>query len=143
MSFDFEKQYSEEWRKLGFYYQFDNENSCWRIFGSRDGLVNLCDLLLDYVKSNRHTGISDHEHYGPDSYLKVVTWHFPIINHDGIYGSPEDILKLEGLIRRKIFFASIDEEMHIDRDYSDKNECYLLIKLMGDGFDPATFSKTA
>jgi len=142
MIFDFDKQYADEWKKLGFYYDLNHDAHCWRLSGSKNGLINFCDLLSKYVHNPMHSGISEHEHYGPDSYLKVVTWYFPTITKDGIYGSLQDIQKLETLIRSKLLMAGIEGEIHINQDYSDKNEYYLTIKVMSDGFDPSKPDET-
>ena len=65
-----------------------------------------------------HNEISEHEHYGPDSYFKVVTWSTPIIKKDGIYGSLKDIQKLEKILRNKLLSLNDNDEFIIDDQYS-------------------------
>ena len=64
----------EGWRELGFYYDFDEARFCWRLIGSRSGLLKLRDILNGYADDPRNEQISEHEHYGPYSYLKLMTW---------------------------------------------------------------------
>lgn len=138
MSFDFEIQYSNEWKILGFYYNFNDIKNCWQLLGSKNGLLNFCLLLKNYASNPLHNEISEHEHYGPDSYFKVVTWSTPIIKKDGIYGSLKDIQKLEKILRNKLLSLNDNDEFIIDDQYSKQNECYLLIKIMTKNFDPST-----
>jgi hypothetical protein len=63
-----------EWRDLGFFYDYDEVESCWRVIGSREGFMKFVDLLESYVMNPRNGRLSEHEHYGPYSYLKLMTW---------------------------------------------------------------------
>jgi len=137
MSFDFDNEYSKEWKILGFYYHFDNDNKNWVFIGSQKGIVNFCNLLNNYVLNPINAGISQHEHFGPDSYLKVITWNTPVIKRSGIYGTLEDIKKLAGLIKYKLLNNN-NEQIIIDKEYSKNNECTILIKIMEDDFDPSS-----
>lgn len=137
MNFDFDSEYSIEWRQLGFYYDFDNKENCWRLTGPKRGLFNFCNLLKEYVNNPSHAGLSEHEHYGPDSYLKIVTWTIPIIKEDGIYGTLDNIENLEVLLRNKLLSNS-STEIIIDKEYSKQNECFILIKIMNEDFDPSS-----
>lgn len=137
MSFDFNSEYSKEWRELGFYYHFDDSKNNWVFIGPQKGIINFCKLLNNYVYNPSNVGISEHEHFGPDSYLKVITWDTPIIKKSGIYGTLEDIKRLADLIKYKILNNSNSKEIIIDKEYSESNECFILIKIMEDDYDPA------
>ena len=140
MSFDFDKEYSKEWKNLGFYYSFDKEKNCWMLFGSQKGLLNFCDLLNQYANNPLKKKISEHEHFGPDSYLKVITWYNPIIRNSGIYGTLKDIQKLASIIKDKLV-NKVSEDIIIDKEYSEINESSILLKVMDDDFDPSTAQK--
>jgi hypothetical protein len=52
----------EDWRELGFYYDFDKSAARWQLIGSRDGLLKFRDILFDYAADPRHAGLSEHDH---------------------------------------------------------------------------------
>ncbi len=137
MKFDFDQQYIKEWESLGFYYTFDKKQNCWIFTGSKKGLLNFCNVLDEYVKNPVHKDISEHEHYGPDSYLKLITWNYPIIKESGIYGRLEDFKKLSDFLKY-VLWSNKRKEIVIDKEFSEKNECYILLKIMNKNFDPAT-----
>lgn len=62
------------WRELGFYYDFDERISVnqWRFYGSKNGLQNFVRLLDDYTNDPRNDSLSEHNHFGPYSYLGCV-----------------------------------------------------------------------
>src|SRR5437773_4027209 len=63
-----------EWRELGFFYDRDDQTRVWKLTSSRAGLLGFRDALLSYVADPRNALKSEHEHYGPYSYLEVMTW---------------------------------------------------------------------
>lgn len=142
MKFDFDKEYLSAWKALGFYYVFDDEQKSWILTGSKNGLLNFCKLLDEYASDSAHEAISEHEHYGPDSYLKVITWYSPIIKASGIYGSRKDIKRLADLLNRALV-KNESNEIKIDKEYSRENESQLLLRIMPEGFDPSTLYKTS
>ncbi len=141
MSSSFDIQYRNEWRSLGFYYEFNAHKRCWIFIGSKGGLLNFSELLFAYAIDKSKKEISEHAHYGPDSYLKVITWNAPMIMESGIYGSLADIKRL-GDIFRKILMSNKDKtQLKIDKEYSKNNDCYILLKIKQDNFDPAIYYK--
>jgi hypothetical protein len=86
MSPEVRAQTIAEWNDLGFWYDVTPESG-WVIRGSRAGLEKFAALLDRYAADPRNTLLSEHDHFGPYMYLKVVTWSFPEINRDGIYGT--------------------------------------------------------
>src|SRR5580704_6177371 len=62
-----------DWRELGFFYDRDDQARNWRLTGSRAGLLRFRDALLSYVADPRNALDSEREHYGPYSYLEVMT----------------------------------------------------------------------
>ena len=84
------EQTKDEWRELGFFYNYDEGKSCWQLIGSRPGLLNFCDILNEYADDKRDAPLSDHEHYGPYWYLTFITWKKPQITSYGVFGTLED-----------------------------------------------------
>ena len=82
--------------------------------------------------------ISEDEHYGPYSYLKIMTWDKPVINNDAISGTLSDLKKLSNLIKKKLESQRIPSEFEIDKEYSNQNESKLRFEIKEDGFDPAS-----
>jgi hypothetical protein len=74
-----------EWRELGFFYERDDEARAWRLVGSGGGLGGFCSLLEQYASDPRMARTSEHEHYGPYAYLKLVTWPDAGVVKDGLY----------------------------------------------------------
>ena len=133
---DWKEEYKEEWEKIGIYYDRDDEKGIWHIHGSADGLLFFAELLKDYTGYTNRQEISEHEHYGPYQYLKVVTWNEPKIIRDGIYGRMEDIFRLAEIIERGVEKGV--SPFTIDSEYSDANENILEIYIEDEDFDPAS-----
>lgn len=121
MSSSFDIQYRNEWRLLGFYYEFNAHKKCWIFIGSKEGLLNFSELLFNYAIDKSHKKISEHAHYGPDSYLKVITWNSPIIMESGIYGSLEDINRLGNIFRNILMNNKDKTQLKIDKEFSKDN----------------------
>src|SRR3954468_15805972 len=94
-----------EWRNLGFFYDYDESSSCWRLVGSRDGLLRFADLLVAYAADPRNEPLSEHEHYGPYMYLKLLTWNERDITEHAICGTLADFRALAGIVRDKLSAA--------------------------------------
>ncbi len=101
-STEMNEQTKEEWREFGFFYDYDEKNSCWRLVGSRKGLLKFCDILNEYANDERNAPLSEHEHYGPYWYLKLATWEKAIITADAIYGTLDDFRRLSKLTKQKL-----------------------------------------
>lgn len=128
----------KEWRELGFFYEYDENNSRWRLVGSQQGLLKFCDILDEYVVDEKKASISEHEHYGPYWYLKLVTWTEAVITRDDIRGTLEDFIRLADLTKRKLKKAAVGDKFVIDVEYSPKNEAKILFEIKAEGFDAAT-----
>ena len=134
-----ERDYSE-WRQLGFYYDLgnDNDNPEWRFFGRKDGLKQIVYLLDKYVKEPLNEGLSEHEHYGPYNYLKIMTWNKPTITRNYIAGRLEDLKILKDIIAEKLSLTEIGQSFTIKEDYGVDNEVEAKFFVMPDNFDPAS-----
>jgi hypothetical protein len=136
-SAELNEQTKDEWRELGFFYNYDESNSCWRLIGSRQGLLKFCDILNEYASDKRNAPLSEHEHYGPYWYLKLTTWEKPQITPDAIYGTLEDFRRLSKLTKQKLENAVVGDKVLIDVEYSPENEAKILFEIEADDFDAA------
>jgi hypothetical protein len=126
-----------EWRKLGFYYDRDDQAKVWRLTGSRAGLLRFRDTLMAYVADPRNASPSEHEHYGPYGYLEVMTWPEPGFDGHSIRGSLEHLARLAGLIESKIALACPGSHVLIRDEFATDSPYALVLDLREDGFDPA------
>jgi hypothetical protein len=127
----------EEWRELGFFYDQDHAARCWRLVGSRSGLLNFATLLDDYVADERNETLSEHDHFGPYWYLKIVTWSEPLITEDDVRGTLVDLKGLSALTKKRLENVSPGDVFEIDKEYSEKNEFKLRFEVRDEVFDPA------
>ncbi len=128
----------KEWRELGSYYKTDDEQKQWRFVGSRNGLLRLPSLLDQYVSDPRNVAKSEHEHYGPYMYLKIMTWSEPDIVKGSIHGKLEDLSRLAVLLRSKLQGQEPGSEVVVGSEYSPDVKYSLLFEIMQDDFDPAS-----
>ena len=128
----------EEWRELGFFYDFDGERSRWQFVGSRSGLLKFRDILNDYVDDPRNEGISEHEHYGPYSYLKIMTWGGAEITEDAISGTLADFRRLAAVVGDELNAGSAGGTFTIGGENAEGSKAILEFDLREEGFDPAS-----
>ena len=127
-----------EWRELGFYYESDDQAKEWRLIGSRAGLHRLRDLLLQYVADPRNEMKSEHEHYGPYSYLEVMTWPEPGKDGHSIHGSLHNLRRLAELIENKLSNAQPGTIIRIADEYAEALNYTLILFVREDSFDSAS-----
>ncbi len=127
-----------EWRELGFYYDINENNIVkeWRFFGSKIGLQKFVTLLDKYVNDPRNNSLSEHDHYGPYGYLKVMTWNKPEITEDYIAGTLQDLGKLRDIISQKISVTNSGQTFNIETEYGIENSATARFFVMTDDFDP-------
>jgi hypothetical protein len=126
-----------EWEALGFFYDYDESRRAWLIRANRRGVERLCAELRMYDADPRNAAISEHEHYGPYSYLKFVTWTEAKIVPDGVYGRIGDFTRLAEIITRMAINAEPGERVRIDEAYSGNNEANFELLLEPDEFAAA------
>lgn len=127
----------EEWRLLGYYYDIDHENKKWIIIGSKFGIEQFVLQLKEYAASKKNEAISEHDHWGPYGYLKIMTWKHPDINKDCICGSLEDIRKLSQIIEKYLDNSQINQIFEIRGDYAKDCDYSIEFRIKEYGFDPA------
>ncbi len=132
------KKTREEWRDLGFYYVIDDEAKVWKFIGSRSGLLSFPDALRAFVADPRNTLESEHEHYGPYMYLKVMTWQEAGFDNNGIRGALADLARLATLVEAKLLTAQAGSVVRIQDEFAADNPYALVLEVREDTFDPAT-----
>ena len=141
---DLKKMLINEWRELGFYYDFDERLSVyqWRFYGSKSGLKNFVKILNDYTINAANDRVSEHDHLGPYSYLKIITLdNQAVINENAFGGAIADLKKLRNIIAEKLEVAQSGETFNIDKDYGEENTVTVKFFIMADNFDPVSMDE--
>jgi hypothetical protein len=126
-----------EWRELGFFYDLNHSLKEWLLIGSRGGLLRFSELLRAYASNPRREGMSEHDHYGPYMYLKVMTWPHAGIDANTIHGTRDDLRRLASLVEEKVAALAPGDRARI-RDEFPLSEYALVMELRDDSFDPAS-----
>lgn len=127
-----------EWRELGFFYDRDDHAKKWRIVGSASGVKKFSSLLRKYVADSRHAQLSEHDHYGPYMYLKVMTWSEPQLDSNAISGRTQDLAQLADTVDAKVAATREGGRFVIGPEYAPTSEYILEVEIKGDDFDPST-----
>jgi hypothetical protein len=128
----------QEWRELGFFYDRDDARRRWKLVGSRAGLSGFCQLLSRYVANPRNAQVSEHDHYGPYMYLKVMTWTEASLDDKAIAGRLEDLSRLSTIFEARLAAASPGQSFEIGREYAPASSYDLEVQVAADGLDPAS-----
>lgn len=129
---------AREWRDLGFFYDRDDEGRIWRLTGTQAGLLRLADVLLRYAADPRNAGSSEHAHFGPYTYLEVMTWPEAGFDDHGIRGPLPELERLAHLIEAKLAVAGPGSSVEIGDEFALNSPYRLVLDMRQDGFDPAT-----
>jgi hypothetical protein len=141
---DIDEMMIDEWTRLGFYYDFDDRLSVnqWRFYGSRQGLLNFVKLLDKYVNNQNNNQFSEHKHYGPYSYLKIITLEERcIITVNAIGGTIEELKRLRNLLADKIEKSLLGQTFSIDKEFGVENTVTTKFFVMADDFNPVTMDE--
>jgi len=131
----------EEWRQLGFYYDRDDTEKYWTLSGSPTGLKNFTAALRAYTNKPAVANISEHEHFGPYMYLKVMTWHEPGISRDSIHGASDDLRSLAHLVELASTESNIGQTISIGKNFHENCEYDLRIQVVEYGADVAAMDR--
>lgn len=127
----------EEWRELGFHYDRDDDARVWSLTGSRQGLLKFRDALVAYSSNPINATMSEHEHYGPYMYLKVMTWPEAGFDDNCIRGSLEDLKRLAHIIEGKVASTEVGASALIRDEFALNSPYGLVINVRESDFDPA------
>lgn len=133
----------DKWRELGFYYDHDDRMDLnqWRFYGSKQGLQNFISLLDKYTTNPHNDTLSEHDHYGPYSYLKIMAWDKPTITGSCIAGTLQDLKRLRDIIADKLNTALPGQTFNIEKDYGVDNTKTAKFFVMADDFDPPSMDE--
>lgn len=127
-----------EWRELGFYYDRDDVVKEWRLVGCRGGLRRFSDLLRAYVRDPRNEMESEHEHYGPYTYLEVMTWKEAGMDDHAIRGPLSALESLASLVDEKVGAMKPGARVRIGDEFAPGTPYALVLELREDDFDPSS-----
>src|SRR5205823_14310497 len=127
-----------EWRELGFFYDRDDQTRVWKLTSSRAGLLGFRDALLSYVADPRNALKSEHEHYGPYSYLEVMTWPEAGFDAHAIRGPLADLTRLAKPTEAKLATARPGPSLLLKKESAPDRLYCPALELREDTFDPAT-----
>jgi hypothetical protein len=133
-----EEQIKQQWRKLGFYCELDDQKKLWTLTGSRAGLLYFPDLLLGYVADPQNASDRQRQHYGPYGTLEVMTWPDAGFDSHAIRGSLMALTHLAELVEVKLASAEPDSPILIREEFAADSPYSLLLDVRADGFDPAS-----
>ena len=126
------------WRQLGFWYDYTPETG-WVIRGSIEGLQRFVTLLRAYTANPKNRQVSEHEHFGPFMYLRVVTFPDAEVNNDGIYGTLEDIARFAELLEARLRSASVGACFDLSGEFDARSSAAFTVHVEADSFDPAAY----
>jgi hypothetical protein len=133
-----DEQIKQQWRKLGFYCELDDEKKRWTLTGSRAGLLYFPDLLLGYVADPKNASDRENEHYGPYGTLQVMTWPDAGFDGNAIRGSLTALARLAELVEVKLATAEPGSPILIREEFAPSSPYGLVLDVRPDGFDPAS-----
>ena len=126
-----------EWRALGFYYDRDDDSREWQLSGSREGLLNFSRLLTRYADNPQNDSKSEHDHFGPHMYLKIMTWPDAGIGRNAIHGTLDDLRRLGMIVRDTIGSMEVGETARIQKQFVAAAEYAIVLNARGDDTDPS------
>ena len=132
-----DEQIKQQWRKLGFFCELDDQKRVWTLTGSRAGLLYFPDLLLGYVNDPQNTSDRAQQHYGPYGSLEIMTYPDAAFDANSIRGSLADLTRLAELIEAKLATAEAGSSIEIREEFAPNSPYSLVLDVRPDGFDPA------
>jgi hypothetical protein len=133
-----DEQIKQQWRKLGFFCELDDQNKRWTLTGSRAGLLYFPDLLLGYVADPQHASDRAHQHFGPYGTLQVMTWPDAGFDSHAIRGSLTALAHLAEIVEIKLATAEPGSPILIRAEFAENSPYGLILDVRADGFDPAS-----
>ena len=127
-----------EWRRLGFYYDRDDDTREWKLTGPRHGLLNFSRLLIRYADNPQNDAKSEHDHFGPHMYLKIMTWPDAGIGRNAIHGTLDDLRRLGCILRDAISGMEVGEVARIQTQFVADAEYTIVLIASSDAADPSS-----
>jgi hypothetical protein len=131
-----------EWRELGFFYDRDDDAKEWRLIGSKIGLRQFAQAMQKYAAKPGNELVSEHEHFGPYSYLEVGTWTISEITDHWIAGSLVEIQRLALTVISRLDAASEGDCIYLRAEFAPHSPYDLVLEVRDDSYDPAQDDST-
>ena len=138
-----DEQIKQQWRKLGFFCELDDEKKNWHLTGSRAGLLYFPDLLLGYVNDPQNGASGTQKHYGPYGSLEIMTYPDAGIDGNAIRGSLDDLTRLAELVEAKLATAEVGSPIVIREEFAPQARYSLVLDVRPDGFDPSSMDRVS
>lgn len=126
-----------EWRELGFFYDRDDDAKEWRLIGAKAGLLQFAHAMQKYAAKPSNDLISEHEHFGPYSYLAVGTWTTSEITDHWIAGPLKDIQRLALTVISRLDTVSVCDCIYLRAEFAPLSPYELVLEVKDDSYDPA------
>lgn len=131
-----------EWRKLGFYYEFNHEAKRWELTGSLSGLRAFSSAIRSYAMDSEHDWVSCHCNLGPYDYLEIGTWDVAVIDDHWIAGRLENLLALADWLDERLSTAQPGTSLSARSFYASSSPYDLCLYLKEPEFDPASLDES-
>ena len=126
-----------EWRELGFYYHCNDDDREWLLLGSKEGLLGFARAVRRYSENPANAGLSEHEHFGPYSYLELGTWSEPTITDHWIAGPLPSLAWLAQELERQLSGAEVGDRLSFREAFAPESPYEFTLVLQPAGHDPA------
>lgn len=133
-----DEQIKQQWRKLGFFCELDDQKKAWTLIGSRAGLLYFPDLVLGYVNDRENATNGVRKHFGPYGSLEIMTWADAGFDGNAIRGSLDDLTRLAALVEEKLVTAEPGSPIRIGDEFAPNSPYSLVLDVRPDAFDPAS-----
>jgi hypothetical protein len=101
-------------------------------------LLRFRDELLLYVANPKNALKSERQHYGPYSYLEIMTWPEARFDDHAIRGPLEDLARLAKLIEAKVDTMCPGSTLQIREEFAAHNPYAVLLEMRQNLFEPVT-----
>ena len=128
---------AEQWRQLGYHYDRNDTAKEWVLTGSPFGLKRFVVQLRQYAGNAAKSAASEHDHWGPYSYLEIMTWHEAGIDQHSIFGTPDDLRRLAEIVEKYLLDVNVETHIEVSPEYSETCSYRLVLAIKDYGFDPA------
>lgn len=127
----------DEWRELGFYFDYDESSKTLNIHGDRTGLTKFSSLLLAYTSNPSNAELSEHDHMGPYMSLEIRTGKALKIHESCIEGTIDDFRMLSQFLEDQLSHSDSGQSFSF-RNEDDASSSLLCFHLHPNGFDASS-----
>lgn len=126
----------DEWRELGFYFDYEESSKTHNIHGDRIGLTKFSNLLLDYASNPLNAEVG-HDHIGPYMSLEIRTGKALKIHESCIEGTINDLRMLSQFLQDQLSDSDSGQSFSFQNE-DDASSSLLCFHLHPNGFDSSS-----